>query len=408
MHIVAGELSDGAARGACWLHRGLLQCGVRSRMIVQKAGNEDPTVEPVAQTDREKVLLLVRSFLDQLPVKLYRDRENSIFSTGTRGFDICKFEAYQSADVVHLHWINNGMIDMKLLKKIDKPIVWTMRDMWPMTGGCHYAMDCTKFETGCGRCPQLKSNRGFDLSRYVLKRKKRYVSKNIRPVTISRWLADCAKRSALFGQFEIRVIHNCVDTQEFFPIERQIAREALGLPKNKKIILAGANDPGQKYKGFRKLQQAVGHLDKAALFIFFGKLDRRKVDALNIDYHSLGFIHDSISLRFVYSAADVFVAPSIQEAFGKTLIEAMACGTPVVAFDATGPRDIINHKKDGYLARPFEPEDLANGINWVLENERSWDYLSKNARQKVEREFGLVHIAKQYIKLYERVISADK
>ena len=404
LHIVAGDLSEGAARGAYWLHRGLLECGVESKMVVQNAGEEDPTVQSVAQTSRNKVLRMLRIVLDRLPVELYRNRENFIFSTGISGFDIRKFDVYQCANVVHLHWINNGMMNVKLLKKIDKPIVWTMRDMWPMTGGCHYAMECKGYETGCGCCPQLGSNNRFDLSWYILKRKKRYYSKKIKLVAISRWLAECAKSSDLFRGFDVSVIHNAVDTKEFFAIEREVARDLLGLPKDKKIVLAGATNIHQKYKGFGKFQDAIRYFDKKHLFLFFGEVNRDELENLDIDFHSLGFLRDTISLRLAYSAADVFVVPSIQEAFGKTLIEAMACGTPVVAFDATGPKDIVEHKRTGYLARPFDVEDLAKGIAWVIENEARWQVLSHQSRQKVEDEFAIESVAQRYAELYKEVL----
>ena len=145
--------------------------------------------------------------------------------------------------------------------------------------------------------------------------------------------------------------------------------------------------------------------DKSKYYLlFFGKLDESLVRKLGLDYKNLGYLNDTISLRLAYSAASVFVAPSIMEAFGKTLTESMACGTPVVAFNATGPQDIINHKINGYLAKPFNSADLANGIEWVLEDEDRWKKLSQNAREKVVQEFDIVKVAKKYEDLYKYIL----
>lgn len=405
LHIVAGNLSEGASRGAYWLHRGLLKADVESRMIVQHEDGNDPTVKQVHDNKFHNLSVLSRIALDRLPVVLYRNREKSIFSTGISGFDIRKLSDYQWADIIHLHWINNGMINVKLLKEIDKPIVWTMRDMWPMTGGCHYAIECKGFESRCGRCPQLKSNCEYDLSRFVLNRKKRYYKKNLHFVAISNWLKECAKDSYLLNGFDIDVIPNAIDTKEFFPIDKDIAREKLGLPHDRKIVLTGATNIHDKYKGFDQFQNSIQHLNEKYFFLFFGKASSEELNILNIEYKTLGFIENNRLLRFAYSAADVFVAPSIQEAFGKTLIEAMACGTPVVAFDATGPKDIVEHKRTGYLASPFNPEDLAKGIDWVLEDHQRRLYLSQQCTMRVKNCFDIDIVAQHYAELYRGIIN---
>lgn len=404
LHVVAGDLNEGAARGAYWLHQGLLKYEVESRMIVQYDDSKDPAVKQIYDNKFHNLLVLSRIVLDRLPVILYHKREKSIFSTGISGFDIRKLSDYQWADIIHLHWINNGMINVKLLNKIDKPIVWTMRDMWPMTGGCHYSMACRGYEYRCGNCMVLKSDNKHDLSRYVLKRKEKYYPENLHFVAISSWLRGCAEKSHLLKYFYIDLIPNGVDTKEFFPIDKKTARKILGIPMGKKIVLVGAANINDKYKGFDKFRNSISHSKEEYFFLFFGKLNDEDLNGLNIDYKSLGFLKDNISLRLAYSAADVFVAPSIQEAFGKTIIESMACSTPVVAFDATGPRDIIDHKNTGYLAEPFEPEDLARGIDWVLEDAERCHQLSYQSKTKVENEFSVSVVAQKYIQLYKKII----
>ena len=409
LHLVSGELNGGAARGAYWLHNGLRKIGIDSYILSNSFDTlGDSEVITIADSKKNKVMKLIREQLDSAPSWLYLNRKQVIFSTGFLGKDFTKTEAYKRADIIHLHWINAGFVNMCHLKKIKKPIVWTMRDMWPMTGGCHVAkaLDCTAYETGCGGCPQLNSKFSYDLSKIVLNRKKKYIPKNIKLVGISTWLSECARKSSIFHNFDVRTISNNVDCQEFFPIPKNTARKLLGIPLNEKIILTAAQNMGDFYKGFDKYIQSLNYLENEQKhLLFFGKLDKSLLKNSGFEYTSLGYLNDIISLRLAYSAADVFVAPSLMDAFGKTLAESMACGTPVVCFNATGPKDIVDHKKNGYLAKPFDPQDLANGIKWVLEDENRYLELSHNARRKVEDHFDIQVVAKQYQSLYQEIMT---
>jgi len=409
LHIVAGDLNEGAGRGAYWLHTALKELGIESKILTNSKDTlGDPDVITTAKTKKDKAFNMLLSQLDNLLLVFYPKRKRVIFSTGIFGIDFTKTREYQEADIIHLHWINGGFVNIKHLSKINKPIVWTMRDMWPFTGGCHYSMGCENYKTGCGNCVQLQSNSSYDLSKFILNRKKKYLPKNMKIVGISRWLSNKAKESELFSKFDVRTIPNNINTREFFPVDKKIAREILGIKTDKKVILTGAINVSDFYKGFSKYLEAVKTLDKDKYFLcFFGKLNKdliAVIDGLGFEYKSFGYLNDNISLRLVYSCADVFVAPSLMEAFGKTVAEAMACGTPVVCFDETGPKDIVDHKQSGYLAKPFESQDLANGIEWVL-NAPNYDELCKNAREKVVREFDSIVVAKKYVELYKELLN---
>ena len=226
-------------------------------------------------------------------------------------------------------------------------------------------------------------------------------------VGISHWLSECAERSFLFKDFDIRTIHNNVNTNDFSPIEKNMARDILSLPKNKKIILAGAQNLKDFYKGFDRYLEAIQQLkDKDNLFLlFFGNMDENIIKQSGFEYKSLGFLHDIISLRLAYSASDVFVAPSLMDAFGKTLAESMSCGTPVVCFDATGPKDIVDNKVNGYKASPFDTSDLAAGINWVLSDENRHKKLCLKARGRAVDSFDSKKVAGQYAELYRGALA---
>jgi glycosyltransferase involved in cell wall biosynthesis len=409
LHLVGGDLSGGAARGAYWLHQALKRAGIGSTILTNsRQFLDDEDIVYTSRSRRGKVANLLRSQLDNLPLLFFKCREQDSFSTGLAGFDFTKTKAYQEADLLHLHWINGGFVNIKHLSKVAKPVVWTIRDMWPMTGGCHYSMDCENYKQQCGNCTLLEKSSGFDLSRWVLNRKIKYLRRNTVIIGISNWLSEAARQSSIFREFDIRTIHNNINTDDFFPVEKATARAVLGISTDKKIILAGAQGLTSFYKGFDRFRDALKQLDAHGyLLIFFGRLDAGSVKDLGFEYRSFGFLQDTVSLRLAYSAADVFVAPSRMEAFGKTLAESMACGTPVVCFDATGPRDIVDHRANGYKARPFDAHDLADGIRWVL---GSSDHrtLAENAREKIVTAFDSRIIAEKYKKLYEEMVSPVK
>jgi glycosyltransferase involved in cell wall biosynthesis len=401
LHIVAGDLTGGAARGAYWLHLGLLELGVDSKIFTNsKTLFDDNAIISVNKTKKDKFLNLLRMNIDPCITSCYPKRKKVIFSTGLFGVNFTKTQYYKEADIIHLHWICGGFVNIKHLKKINKPIVWTLRDMWPMTGGCHFSMDCTNYETGCGNCLQLNSNTKYDLSKYILKRKINNLPKNIHIVGISNWMSDQARTSKLFNSSPVSTIFNNINTKEFFPTSKKNARTIVNIQTDKKVVLVGAAYINDYYKGFSKYLEALAFLDRSKYFLcFFGNLNKKILQNIEFDYYCFGFLTDNVSLRLVYNCADVFVAPSVMEAFGKTLVESMACGTPVVCFDATGPKDIVSHKIDGYKAKPFDSEDLARGIEWVL-YEANYNELCKNAREKAVCQFDSVKIAKEYIDLY--------
>ena len=405
LHIVAGDLNGGAARGAYWLHSGLKELNIDSKIFTNsKITLGDNSVVTINNSKKRKAINIIRGQLDNLFPLFYRKRKKIIFSSSFFGVDFTKTNEYKEADIVHLHWINGSFVNIKHLGKIEKSIVWTMRDMWPMTGGCHYAMECDKYKTGCGNCEQLNSHSSYDLSKFILNRKKKYLPKDMKIVGISHWLSDEAKKSELFKDYDVRTISNNIDSKEFFPVDKDIARKILGIKSSKKIILVGSTNLKDFYKGFDKYLEAIKQLDKEKYFLcFFGNVDKNVVSDLGFEYKSFGYLNDNISLRLVYSCANVFVAPSLMDAFGKTIAESMGCGTPVVCFDATGPKDIVTHKVDGYKAESFKSDDLSSGIEWILNN-KNYEELCQKARNKVVREFDSVVVAKKYIELYEEIL----
>ncbi|MBY0244867.1 MAG: glycosyltransferase [Sphingobacteriaceae bacterium] len=400
LHVIAGDLSGGAAKGALALHYALLSKGLDSYVLNDhkipdgvKYFEKIHTVDSVENTFRRRIMSLFRRLFFKVFVK-----ENSIFNMNFGYISMNEINKFDNIDVVNLHWVT-GMIDVNRLNKIKRPIVWTIRDMWPVTGGCHYAFECEGFKKNCKDCPQLKRGKN-KISQYLLN-KKNHGYPQIKTVSISGWLHEIVNSSKLFSRNKNNnyFIPNTISSDFFF--ENKItARKYLNLTNDKKIILLGVQNQTDYYKGFDLAEKALEILrDKNYLICTFG----RHVNISTNNLLNFGFISDNIKLSNIYAAADVYLFPSRQETFGKTLAEAMKCGTPAVSFNASGQKDIIDHKINGYLAEPYSPEDLARGIEWVLHHP-NYDELSKNARKKVEEKFDGKIVAQQYIDLYKKIL----
>lgn len=406
VHLTSGPLGGGANRGAVSLHKGLRAIGVDSHLVTNDRDDlGDSSIQSLARSMSGRILHSALPRVGRLPVRLYRQRDAKLFSTGFEGVPLHMIRGVREADVIHLHWIN-GLVSTRHIGKLGKPVVWTLRDMWPMTGGCHYAMGCESYSKGCGACPQLGSEKQRDLSAFIVNQKQRSFGKNVFPVGISEWISNCARNSTVFKDHSVQTIPNCIDTNVFFPVEVQAARKALGIPNNRNVLLVGAQNISDFYKGGDLLKSSLSELAGDDIFLLtFGKASEFEPAHLGYEGRALGFLNDEISLRVAYSAADVFLASSRMEAFGKTLTEAMACGTPCVCFDATGPKDIVDHKANGYLARPFDTMDLIAGVRWLFGQSQSQRIaISYHARKKVEFKFDAKVIAEQYREFYKGLV----
>ena len=407
LHVNTLDIQGGAARAAYRLHQSLLKCGIDSRVLVQTKTSDDRSV--IGPSSKfYKLMGKLKPALDSMFVRGYKNKTKTLFSPSLiPSKNVVTQINDLNPDIVHLHWINNGMLRIEDICKIKAPIIWTLHDMWAFTGGCHYDEDCGGYIKKCGNCPVLNSQKKNDLSHKIFKRKKKSYEKisNISIVGVSRWLANCASKSDLFKNRNVITLPNALDASIFKPFNKLSSRDLWALPQEKKLVLYGAmgatSDPR---KGFKELIESLRKINSQNVeFVVFGATEPPSPPELGCKVHYLGSLTDDVSLVTLYSAVDVMVVPSLEEAFGQTASEAMACATPVVAFGATGLLDIIDHKKNGYLAIPFDTTDLANGIDWVLGNDKYED-LCSSAREKVLQEFDSKVVAEKYIQLYKEII----
>ena len=353
---------------------------------------------------------MIRPTLDQIPVMLYKNRTKTLFSPSWLPFSKAVKKINEiNPDIVHLHWITGGMFKIEDLDKIKKPIVWSLHDNWAFTGGCHIKWECDKYSRSCGACPRLGSDKENDLSKKVWQRKQKTFSqiKNMTIVGLSRWITECSAKSSLLKDKKHLNLPNPININIFKPFDKVIAKELWNLPQDKKLILFGAiSATSDINKGFKELSDALHRLknNNNIELVVFGSSKPKNAPDFGFKTHYLGHLNDDISLVTLYNAVDVMVVPSLQESFGQTASESMSCGTPVVAFNTTGLIDIIDHKINGYLAKPFDPEDLAKGIEWVL-NAPNYAELCQNAREKVRKKFDSYLVAQKYVELYKEIFN---
>lgn len=403
--INSHENSGGAARAAHRLYRGLCDIGVNCNMLVAYRESEDTNVRPLFK-NKSLFVMKLRSRLDRLLTKFYPNRSQTLFSSNLVPLSGLAEKINElNPDIVHLHWVSGGMISISDICKIKQPIVWSLHDMWAFTGGCHYDEYCGRFRENCGFCKVLGSENENDLSSFVHNKKNRHFKEisNLTIVGLSSWISGLAKESSLFRTKNVITLPNPINIKVFEKCDSISARKKFSLPLDKKIILFGAmSSTSDPRKGFEQLKNALAFLPKnigIELVVFGNDNTFEKSYLEDFKIHTVGIIENDEDLKTLYNCADVMVVPSIQENLSNAIVESLACETPVVAFNIGGNRDMIDHKINGYLAKPFDHKELADGIIWVLESDPL--VVRSNARIKVEKDFCSTKILPKYVNLYQ-------
>lgn len=409
MNILIVSTSDiygGAAVAAFRLMHALRSCGDNVTMIVRDKQSADYHVVPAGAKQLNRFYFYWERgniFLQN------RFSKKNLFdiSIANTGHSITGLPIFKEADVVHLHWINQGMLSVDEVGKIlssGKKVVWTMHDMWSFTGICHHAGTCRNYLQSCGNCPYLVTNSPDDLShRLFVKKQAAYKKGAITFVACSNWLKELALKSPLTKGHRVVSIPNPINTELYHPQDKSAVRKQLNLPEDRKIVLFAAVKASDPRKGIDYLLEASRLITKHPnniMYLIAGTHGEELAEKLNLPAHSMGFV-PSDRMAEVYNAADLFVTPSLQENLPNTLMEAMACGTPCVGFNIGGIPEMISHKKNGYLVKYKDAEDLANGILWTL-YQADTETLSANAREKVLQEYAQESIAMQYKDIYSR------
>jgi glycosyltransferase involved in cell wall biosynthesis len=314
----------------------------------------------------------------------------------------------QKSDIFHLHWIGNGFINYNQIHKFKKPIVITLHDVWFVTGGCHVNFECKKYEIGCNKCPLFKNKLyPIDLTNYIFNKKKKiFDNKNIEIVVLSTWMKEIVSNSPIFSKCNINLIPNGLDTNIFKPFEKKLSREFFSINSTSKIILFGGISAKSDFnKGYDLLLECLSLINIENLeIVVFGEKIPNQTYINDFKVTNIGYINGESELAMLYSAVDIVIVPSRQESFSQVSLESISCGTPVVAFNYSGPKDIIVHKENGYLATPYDAKDLANGIEWIFDNLNNSNKLNLRAREVALEKFDIKNVAKSHIKLYNNIM----
>ena len=406
--VNTAERTGGAAIAANRLLHALNHNGVEARMLVRDRKTDAHDVVSIPRSWKLKANFLWERGVIWLANNLSK---KGIFQVdiANAGTDITAMDEFKQADVIHLHWVNQGFLSLINLERIlasGKPVVVTLHDQWYFTGICHYSGMCEKYRTRCERCPMLKGKR--DLARRVFDRKRAmYEGRNITFVGCSRWMADLARQSALTQGHTVTNIPNAIDTSVFTPMDKLEARRHHNLPTDKKLILFGAQRITDERKGFRYLAEACEHISKhhptlpdhLGVIVLGGDAESVK-EALPLPVYAVNYLSNEREIARLYSAADLFVTPSLQDNLPNTIVEAMACGVPCVGFDVGGIPEMISHKQDGYVADYCDSIDFAQGIAWCLNDSRYAD-LSRAARESALATYGESAVAHRYLEVYQ-------
>ncbi len=391
-HIISGSLKGGAAKGALALHNALKAEGMNSFII-----NNYPKNKNILDFSNILNLISYRLviFLESvLWVKLFKSK--SYFSLGLFEKNNNIITELRKADIIHIHW-SIGIISLLTLRKIKKPIVWTIRDMWTFTGGCHYTVNCPE-------------NWFLRILSYFLCKFKEIIfrkAKNITFVGISNWITKEALNSKILNGKKIKTIYNITDKENFKILSKEAARDELNLPKNKFIILFGSININQDaHKGGKIIKEVLQHFEKDSdiFFISFGS----NIYPNSKNLKNFGFIDDRKKLNNLYSSADVFLMPSLQEAFGKTALESIYSGTPVVAFSNTGISEIISDKKTGIIVEERNSNSIIKAIEYIKDNQLKFSISNFENNKEIKSKFSRNNIALQYINLYNNLINNIK
>ena len=387
--INTSERTGGAAVAAGRLGKALEQAGIQVDKLVRK----------------DTWLNRFRFYWERLIIFLcnHLNRKNLFaVSIANTGMDLSGHPSVKEADIIHLHWINQGFLSVSNLGKLinsGKPIVWTLHDLWPATAICHYPDKCKKYQSKCSQCPLQVTNSLFDLANWTYNRKKQIGLNKIHFIGCSKWITEMAKKSSLLEGASFTSIPNPIDTYVFKPLVKKDSRKRFQLPKDKFLLLFAA----AKLSDCSILKQY--YTDKIEI-VLMGNGSEELCQALPFKVNSLGYISDTSTMVAAYSCADLFVIPSLEDNLPNTIMESMACGTPCVGFEIGGIPEMIDHRVNGYVANYKDAGDLANGIQWVLEHEDRLA-LSDACVKKVQENYTEEVVAKQYTALYGKLLKGE-
>lgn len=415
VHLNTYDGNGGAGRACLRLSDALNDAGVDSKVLVYYKFGNNPSIVNLSRGPIAKATAVYNIMAERYLSKALVKAVQTPFSLQWFGKSIVKNKWIQEADVIHIHWINHGFLTPRFLAKLaelDKPIVWTFHDSNAFTGGCHVRYSCENFHRQCGNCPLLKISGPKDISHQTWKRKQKAYSKvNFHIVAPSHWMANSVKESSLLGIRPISVIPNTIDLEVFKPYVKAEAKKILKISPEKFVILSGfMPSKNDKHKGTSYLLTALFEFSRRTgiagaqiELVIFGNKDEKNLPKFPFKTTFLGTIDKDEHLAKCYAAADAFVTASLEDNLPNTVMESLACATPVIAFSTGGIPDMVKHLENGYLAEYKSASDLANGLAWLFHHQQK-EAVQKEARRIILNTFAPTIVAEQHLSLYFKLL----
>lgn len=411
--VNTAERTGGAAIAANRLLHALNHNGVEARMLVRDRKTDSPLVTSLSPSWRLKANFLWERGVIWLANGLSRENLFQV-DIANAGTDVTTMDVFRWADVIHLHWVNQGFLSLNDLERIilsGKPVVMTLHDQWYFTGICHYSGGCDKYRTRCEKCPMMKGSFGMDLARRVFDRKRAiYEGRDVTFVGCSRWMTDLARESRLTQGHMVTNVPNAIDTDVFTPMDKTAARRRFNLPEDMRLLLFGAQRITDERKGFAFLKEACEHISMhhptlpSHLGVVVLGGDAQSVQqALPLPVYTVNYLSNEQEIAQLYNAVDLFVTPSLQDNLPNTIVEAMSCGVPCVGFDVGGIPEMISHQLNGYVADYCDSIDFAQGIAWCLDDTRH-AALGQAARTAAVATYAESVAAHNYLQVYHSLL----
>lgn len=432
------EKTGGAALSAWYLHKEYKKRGIVSWMAVERKETSDPDVFQIPNDRHRGVwarnVLRLSNLLRIYEPNLSRVPPPSLplawlaeplrhWNVRQGREDFCYPGSHkilaltpEKPNIVNCHNLHGGFFDLRVLPwlSLKLPVVLTLRDEWLLTGHCAYAIDCERWKTGCGHCPDLAIYPAIrrDATAYNFRRKQQlYTASKLYIITPSQWLMDRISQSMLApAMIEGRVIHNSIDTSVFKPGDMQQARALLDLPQDTPIALfAALGAPSSPFKDFTTIEGAVRHLlamnKKWRLFLVClgAEAPDRQVDDARIRF--VGYVKDRTRVAMYYQAADVYLHAARAEVWGKTVTEALACGTPVVATAVGGIPEQIEDGVTGFLTPPADPVAMAARIEQLLNDDELRQRMGLQAAEVARKKFSLDRQVDEHLEWFADIVS---
>ena len=414
VHLNGSDTRGGAARAAYRLHSGLCGQGYDSSMFVAHCGSGDRSVTPFSppmdpRSRLRRVLQRELIWRDFARYQSSRPPGYDSFTDDRSEHGAAPLRQLPFCEVINLHWVAGFLDYQSFFSQLPQnvSIVWTLHDMNPFTGGCHYNEGCSRYTHGCGACPQLGSHKPKDLSHKIWQRKQKAFAKlesdRLHIVTPSIWLAEVAKRGSLLERFPISDIPHGINTEVFSPQDPSIARAALELPQNAKVVLFIAVSTATRRKGFVYLAEALSGLKEIPNLLLVSMGHGKPTIHSDIAHLHLGHIDNDRILSLIYSSAEIFAMPSLEDNLPNCVLESMSCGTPVVGFKVGGIPEMVRPGVTGLLVPPQDVKALRSAIRELLQDQTKRTKMSENCRTIATEEYSLEVQVQRYLDLYATI-----